>query len=479
MIGDFRSDLKKLGRLDLLDAIGDKAMAYFAELDPRDLTDTALTRQAKALTQIGETRIDQAKFPEADAAFAAAYARASTLTSRHPRDADMLFERAQVEYWRGFLARRRGDFAATRDWLTRYRDSAVALVALEGKKLRAQRELTSGQHNLAVLDFDHGNLTAAQAGFLRERAAVEEMLAGSPQDNTLRFRLADVESWLARTAEADGRYAVAITRYGDVLARLEELVAAEPREARWRFRRADSLGLLGNVLAIAGRRTEAVGAYERSRKFLAELVAQDPKNQQWLLSSLENRLFLASLPLAAGDAAAVELPAVVETRTRLEALCAAEPGSRAFAGWLMIAWLTEAQLRHAAQHEGATPAVEQALALGETLVKDARADRAAIGDFARTCVLAGWLAQAGGQTDAARRHWTRALDVLAPLLANSNEWRLLDPAAQAFTLLDRAAEARPLIERLRGFGYRSLDPFAGSILGAGAPDPNPPRTNQD
>ena len=33
----------------------------------QQLTDTALTRQAKALTQIGETRLDQARYPAADA----------------------------------------------------------------------------------------------------------------------------------------------------------------------------------------------------------------------------------------------------------------------------------------------------------------------------------------------------------------------------------------------------------------------------
>jgi len=59
MLGNFRDELKKIGRLSLLDAVGAQAMAYFAGADPRDLTDTALARQAKALTQIGEVRLLQ------------------------------------------------------------------------------------------------------------------------------------------------------------------------------------------------------------------------------------------------------------------------------------------------------------------------------------------------------------------------------------------------------------------------------------
>jgi len=46
---------------------------------------------------------------------------------------------------------------------------------------------------------------------------------------------------------------------------------------------------------------------------------------------------------------------------------------------------------------------------------------------------------------------------------------VLDPAAQALVLLGKTTEARPLIERLRRFGYHPLDPLAASILDT--PDP--------
>ena len=94
MLGDFRTELEKAGKLQLLDAVRNRAMAYFAALDPRDLTDTALTQQSKAIAQIGEVRMNEARYNEAAAAFTIAYQRAATLVARHPKDADMLFERA-------------------------------------------------------------------------------------------------------------------------------------------------------------------------------------------------------------------------------------------------------------------------------------------------------------------------------------------------------------------------------------------------
>lgn len=54
--------------------------------------------------------------------------------------------------------------------------------------------------------------------------------------------------------------------------------------------------------------------------------------------------------------------------------------------------------------------------------------------------------------------------MLAPRVADSNDWRFLDPAAQALMLLGKTDEARPLIERLQRFGYHPLDPLAASTL---------------
>jgi hypothetical protein len=85
-----------------------------------------------------------------------------------------------------------------------------------------------------------------------------------------------------------------------------------------------------------------------------------------------------------------------------------------------------------------------------------------------SCVLAGRIALASAQPEVARRHWQRALEVLAPRLPASNDWRYLDPAAQALVLLDRVAEARPLIERLQRFGYQAIDPLASATLAVAA-----------
>ncbi len=463
MLGSFRDDLKKLGQLKLLDAVGEKAMAHFTALDPRDQTDTSLTQQTKALTQIGETRIDQARYPEADAAFTLALTRATALTARHPQNADMLFARAQVEYWIGFIARRRGDFPKAREWLTHYRDSAVALVAIEGKTSRARSELSYGQHNLAVLDLDRGNLTAAREGFLAERIAREEMLAAAPGDTQILDRLADVASWLGRVAEASGELAEATIHRQEMIARMTELTTHEPAVARWKARLADSQVLTGDNLTIVGRRSEAATLYASAQATYTVLVAQDSANQQWQSAAAYCHLQQIALLLANDDVTSAAT-LLATTRTKLEAMVAAEPTARVYTGRLAAAWLLEARLRRVSRRADFATAIDRAIELGELLISENRADVLVRWNAAQARLLAGRSTQSDGQPAAARLHWNRAIEDLGPHPDESNDWRILDPLAQAYTLLGNLDAARPASDRLRHFGYHPLDPLAGSTL---------------
>src|SRR5207249_350093 len=105
-------ELQKVGKVDLLDMVGAKATAYFASLEPGDLSDETLAQQAKALRQIGEVQVTKARYSEAMLSFTTANSRAAAVVKKNPKNGDVLFERAQAEYWIGFVHRKRGDFSA-------------------------------------------------------------------------------------------------------------------------------------------------------------------------------------------------------------------------------------------------------------------------------------------------------------------------------------------------------------------------------
>ena len=475
MLGDFRTELQKIGRLELLDSIGEKAMAYFAALDPRDLTDTALTRQAKALTQIGEIRLDQARYDEAFTAFSAAYARAAALADRYPENGDMLFERAQAEYWIGFVARRRGDRDTERAWLTRYRDSALALATLEPDTLRGQLEVTYGHHNLAVLDFERDDLPAAQAGFLAEKNTLEQLIAAHPDDTELQLSLCDTASWLGTVAEADGRYVDALQHFTAMTTVARQLVDREPSTARWQLQLARSLSHSAAIESLLGRHDDARTLHTRAAALIEPLVAQDPQNREWQLLLLRPRLAQASLLLHHAPHSAAEI--LADARRQLAALVEAEPSSQPFNQFLALTWRLESHLRLAHAHPDAADAIAHALALHERLLAAPHPDPSLHSNAAQAHVLAARIALAHADHDAAHRHATRALELLGPALARSRDWRLLDPALQALTLLGRSADTFRIAENLNQFGYRPIDPFSASLLEAASrsiqPAPTP------
>ena len=465
MLGDFRTELTRIGRLGLLDTVGDKALAHFGALDPRDLTDTTLARHCRTLTQIGEIRLDQARYADASIAFDSAYRRATNLVQRQPKNADFLLERAQAEYWLGLTARNRGDLALAHTWLSRYRDSTIALEALEGPSDRARAEQISSVHNLAVLEFDRGNMTAARSGFLTEQAQLSALAASRPGDPDLSIDLGESEIWLSKVDEAEGRYPMALAHRQASITRVEALRARNPKDPTLKLRWARYQSMKALALSLMGRKSEATDDLDRAQAILDELVAADPDNQQWRTFALGVALIRAEWLVARNERAAAQT-ILGPTLAQLTAMVAMEAGSIRIHSDLAKA------LRLSAQMLAETTPVEAkrlAVQSESILQRITTQDGAGVWDHwesAHTQLLLGRLESGSSQTDSARRRWRRLIETqLERLKSFPNDWRILAPLAQAYVLDGDTRSAQPLIERLRGFGYHPFDPGTASTLG--------------
>ena len=464
MVSDLRAPLAKLNKLELLDDVGRKAMHYFGSLDPRDLTDTALRRQVEAMRQIGQNRQDQGRYAEALQSLQPAYESARILSARHPKNGELLFERAQVEFWIGSVLRRLGRLAEMTEWLTRYRDSAAALVALNPADPRWQEELASGHHNLAVMDADEERLDSARRGFLGELALLEQLVRARPADLALQFRIVDVNSWLGSVAEMTGDFGEAASRFAEQVARTELILRAEPGNARWKGRLADALSLHSGILGITGRVPEALDCRRRGKALLESLAAGDPQNHTWLRLLLWVRSKEAELLQAQGDLqTAARL--VDEVREKFEKLLAAEPKDQRMQERLSFAYRLQAELRSALGGADASESAARAVEIAERLLQS-RQTYTYVNACAHAHLTAGVIADRRGDREIAQKHWRRALEILEPRLAGSNHWRILHPAAEAYRRLGRLTESNRLSERLERLGFKPLAPWPGAVAAA-------------
>ena len=471
MLGDLRGQLERVGRLDVLESVANKAMAYFASLSPGELDDTTLARHAQALTQIGEIRMAQGHYAEAGAAFSEAYGRASVLAARHPKNGEMLFDLGQAEYWIGYVHYKRGESRAADEWLTRYYDTCKELVSLDPARPAWQGELAYGLHNLAVVHEELGESALAKSDAMSELAVLEKMIALDPNNLDLQSRLADAHSWLGEFAERQGDLDEAMKQYETQAMLDERLAESDPGTVGRRFDEGNALMFEVYTDMATGRFSAAGSPIGRARALYDDLVAHDASNLRWRLAALNLRLVEAMLARRSGDLeGAARL--VDDALPQLESLSATEPSDRSISLRVAFAWRLRAQLQSQSSAQAASEAAMHAVSIGEMLVRDGRAADVDVAECATAYVVSGDISSSQADGDEARRDWLRAAELLAPRTARGCDWRLLDPAARAAARLGRSDEARAIIRRLSLIGYVPLDPWP-------APDPAPAATNSD
>lgn len=299
MLGDLRARLEPMGKLEVLDAVGDEAMAYFSTLGDR-ATDPERLSRAMALRQIGEVRRSQGLLDEASVAFEESLRQVARLHADSPRNDDYLFELGQSEFWVGQTAFERNDLATAVAALGRYMEHSRALVDRDPDNADYQRELAYAYSNLGTLAREGRRPGEALTHFQGSAAIEQRLLDASPDDADLRYSLAESHSWAGSCLLDLGRLDDSEQSFRRALDLLEVLhrKGGNPRHSE---EYADVGALLAGVLANRGEAARAVAQLEQSNSVYAALVRHDPSNASWHRSRLRGERLLGELDLALPD----------------------------------------------------------------------------------------------------------------------------------------------------------------------------------
>lgn len=185
MLDDLRQKLEPVGRLEILDDVGDKALEYFAAVPEGDLSDQELLSRSQALHQIGSVRFDLGDFEAANAAFRQSLALSIDLAARDPEDPERLFALAQSHFWVGYLLWQQRDLEAALEQFVAYRNIAADLVTSDPAKDAWQLEVAYAHSNLASVLAASGDPEAALAD-LRSAAGPGSERGGAADRNRAR-----------------------------------------------------------------------------------------------------------------------------------------------------------------------------------------------------------------------------------------------------------------------------------------------------
>lgn len=300
---DLRDKLEEVGRLDLLDDVGDRAMRYFAAVPEAELSDEELARRATALHQIGDVRMRRGDLAGARQPLEESLALARQLAERHPDDPERLFDLGQSEFWAGFARWRRGDLEGASRHFEAYREVSERLVARDPANLDWQLELSYAHSNLGSVLQKQGDLPGSLARF-RSALAIDrrlvQMAPEHPDADDWRFELAAAHNSVGVVLEEMHRLEAAQRAFEAALALRRELAARDPENRRWREFLGTSHQYLGNILVKRGEPAAARVHLATARDVFDALTAHDPDNGTWRYKLAWSHLWLGRLESAEG-----------------------------------------------------------------------------------------------------------------------------------------------------------------------------------
>ncbi|WP_108471090.1 toll/interleukin-1 receptor domain-containing protein [Rhodanobacter thiooxydans] len=451
MLGDLNDKLSQVARLDIMEAVDDKAMAYFESLPTTDINDEALAQRARALEKIGSVRLNQGHLPAAMTSYQAAAKLAAALAQAEPADTARQLAHARILTFIGMTYWYQGQLDAA------LQSFESAQTVLQRAEQHAANDLTLW-FDLAMVDNDighvleaHGRLDEAVVPYRNTLALSRKLVAARPDNTGWASQLGGAHNNLGKLALMRGDLATAVTEYTADDTIETALSARNPQDHNQRDNVLASRAILGRTRALTGDIEAGMHDLQQAVDMAMQLTKVDPKNTSFqehlaLYSSQLSRLLRLSGDLSATQALNARSLAIFLALTKQDP---------ANIGWQRE--FAEAQLEQAAQSQasGQTDAARRqaqaALAILDPLLARQPNDRATLLATASAKLL---LAAVSDEAEVAQQLRNEAVNVMQVVKSGHGDPRLLALQVDALLALGRKAEAQPLIRQLWNSGYR-------------------------
>jgi len=449
MLGDLRKKLEPVGRLEVLDSVGEKALAYYGAQDADGLDATALGHRSRAMHLIGEIRDLRGNPAEAQAAFEQAATTTAQLLAKAPNDGQRIFDHAQSVFWVGYAAWKRGDGPVAERWFGEYLNLALRLTKIDPANLDWRAEVAFANLNMGMVRIGMGRPADALKSLQASGTLLAELAPDRPE---LEFELAHNYGWRASAYELLGEYEQALAEQQRKLALFRAMPGGEKNGSVQRGI-LSSLNLVNKYELALGRVAAAEDSAQTALQVADALVGQDSNNLLWRAGACYARLRLVEIRLTQG------LRNEARTQQRLALDCVAHynaTGSRGVRdSTLLKARTLQMSARLATDGERAATATEltQFLIDATSKLTPSTPDRAELAvDLANTALALGEL-HATSSPRLAHDEWRQAAFLLEPF-ASMRDGAVLTSLATARFRLGDVAGAQALVNQIQSSSYR-------------------------
>ncbi|MGH8110563.1 MAG: TIR domain-containing protein [Rhodanobacteraceae bacterium] len=451
MLGDLNTKLQQVNRLDIMQAVDDKALAYFQSLPNTDVNPAELVQRAKAQEKIGSVRMELGELPGALAAYRASTRISSRLAAAAPHDIARQVAYSRTLTFIGYVYWDQGKLADAQRAFERGQRVLRTARTRGGNDPSLLFQLYTLDDNIGHVLEARGQLASARTEYRAGLAAMHALVRLKPHDVDDMSVLGSAHNNLGELALERGDLATAIAQNEANNAIQAGLTQRDPKDNGQLEVTLEARAMLGRGLALAGDTRDGINDLQQAVAMAGQLTRLDKRSAEFTEDEALYSAQLARLERLHGDPAKAQA-LIHRSLTLFAALTKQDPGN---AGWqreyayALLQRAVESHFRH--QETAARTRVQSALRiLDPMLAKQPGIRRNLLWTLPARLLLAEVSADA--QTAQSLREGVlRAIEAQPSGKADP---RVLALQVEALLGLGRKAQARPLIGRLWQGGYR-------------------------
>ncbi|UXH78732.1 serine/threonine protein kinase [Roseateles amylovorans] len=286
MLGEFADKLRPVGRLELLDSVGSKALTYLAQ--DEQATPQERLQRAKALTVIGEVRVSKGDLEGALEPLASAQRLLEGSAPSNGLLAEWRKSQGAAAFWVGHVHYTKRDLAKARPAMELYRSASESWLAADPGNVEALTELSYAENSLGTVLLDSSDLISATQRFRASIDLKKQLLARAPQqaNSALRAELADSMSWLGTALLWQGYAVPARSIFSEGVELIAQVRKTAPKDGVWAYREVLLRRWIAEANFQAGDKASALDQLDLSLGMLRTLLSQDPANTAWRFNLL-------------------------------------------------------------------------------------------------------------------------------------------------------------------------------------------------
>lgn len=296
MLTDLRTELRGVGRLDVMEGVNERAMQYYeGQRNLAEFPDESIGRRARILHASAEDEMRRADGSplKATQMFREAHAATGELLSRAPRDPDRIFEHAQSEFWLGYSHWINNQPRSVAPHWSAYLDLAERLAEVEPESVRSAMELGYAHGNMCELSVRLDRPLDQALHHCREAVRHQESAVKlDPDEQSIQLALANRYGWLADVELRAGAFGAAQRAREKEKSLISNALVADPANMRLSLRSTwPDLGM-AEIMIKEGRTQAAVPMLSEVSRRLIRISDKMAGDKEAISTRMRSHLLL-------------------------------------------------------------------------------------------------------------------------------------------------------------------------------------------